>query len=267
MPLDTVITALDDGRYGKQYRGVEYGVAFPRVRVLSLGAGVQSTVMLLMAERGLLRHKPDVALFADTGWEPQPVYDILKWLESEVKTIPIVRVSQGGRNLRNETVFGHPQHLAKTGKVFQIAPLHTVEVETGKKGMGVRQCTNQFKIEPIHKYVRREMLKLRPRQRMPKDTLCEMWLGITTDEGLRQKDSRDHWIHNYYPLISEKGMSREDCAGWFSEHYPGRPLAKSSCAGCPYRSAKSWIWLKHNDPKAWEDTVWVDAQIRVGAGK
>ena len=40
-------------------------------RSLSLGAGVQSTVLALMAERG--DHglsKPDVAIFADTGWEP-----------------------------------------------------------------------------------------------------------------------------------------------------------------------------------------------------
>ena len=39
--------------------------------MLSLGAGTQSTVMALMAEQGYNgMPKPDLAIFADTGWEP-----------------------------------------------------------------------------------------------------------------------------------------------------------------------------------------------------
>ncbi len=48
------------------------------LKVLSLGAGVQSSVMLLMADRGLLGDKPDVAIFADTQWEPKEVYEHLE---------------------------------------------------------------------------------------------------------------------------------------------------------------------------------------------
>jgi 3'-phosphoadenosine 5'-phosphosulfate sulfotransferase (PAPS reductase)/FAD synthetase len=41
------------------------------VRVISLGAGVQSTTVLLLAHRGELPGGPvDYAIFADTGWEP-----------------------------------------------------------------------------------------------------------------------------------------------------------------------------------------------------
>ena len=57
----------------------------------------------------------------------------------------------------------------------------------------------------------RELLGLRPRQRVPAGTTVEMWLGISTDEAIRMKDSRDRWITNRYPLI-EVGMSRRDCA-------------------------------------------------------
>lgn len=39
------------------------------LKILSLGAGVQSTTLLLLAERGELE-RPDRAIFADTGWEP-----------------------------------------------------------------------------------------------------------------------------------------------------------------------------------------------------
>ena len=43
------------------------------LQVLSLGGGVQSTVMALMADSGYEgMEKPAFGLFADTGWEPQP---------------------------------------------------------------------------------------------------------------------------------------------------------------------------------------------------
>lgn len=48
----------------------------PTIRTLSLGAGVQSTTLLLMSLDGTLP-KVDYAIFADTGWEPQRVYDHL----------------------------------------------------------------------------------------------------------------------------------------------------------------------------------------------
>ncbi len=53
-----------------------------RLRVLSLGAGVQSTTLALMAAHGVVGPMPDCAIFADTGWEPKAVYDHLAWLRS-----------------------------------------------------------------------------------------------------------------------------------------------------------------------------------------
>ena len=50
-----------------------------KLRCLSLGAGVQSTTMALMAAHGALTPMPDCAIFADTGWEPEAVYDHLDW--------------------------------------------------------------------------------------------------------------------------------------------------------------------------------------------
>jgi 3'-phosphoadenosine 5'-phosphosulfate sulfotransferase (PAPS reductase)/FAD synthetase len=71
----------------------------PGLRVLSLGAGVQSSTMLLMACEGLIE-RPDCAIFADTGWEPGKVYRWLKVLEGHAAAagIPLHRVAKG--NLR-----------------------------------------------------------------------------------------------------------------------------------------------------------------------
>ena len=67
-----------------------------RLRVLSLGAGVQSTTLALMAAHGEIGPMPDCAIFADTGWEPNAVYEHLAWLGSpNVLPFPIHIVSAG----------------------------------------------------------------------------------------------------------------------------------------------------------------------------
>lgn len=69
----------------------------PTIRVLSLGAGRQSTTIALLSAEGVLP-KLDAAIFADTGWEPQGVYDHLDRLERDVLKpagIPLYRVSNG----------------------------------------------------------------------------------------------------------------------------------------------------------------------------
>jgi hypothetical protein len=54
----------------------------PTIRTLSLGAGVQSTTLLLMSLEGMLP-KLDCAIFADTGWEPQRVYEHLDLISAQ----------------------------------------------------------------------------------------------------------------------------------------------------------------------------------------
>jgi 3'-phosphoadenosine 5'-phosphosulfate sulfotransferase (PAPS reductase)/FAD synthetase len=44
-----------------------------KLKILSLGAGVQSSTLLLMACKGIIE-KPNLAIFADTGWESQATY-------------------------------------------------------------------------------------------------------------------------------------------------------------------------------------------------
>lgn len=53
------------------------------LRVLSLGAGVQSTTLALVAAHGEITPMLDCAVFADTGEEPAGVYRHLAWLQSE----------------------------------------------------------------------------------------------------------------------------------------------------------------------------------------
>jgi 3'-phosphoadenosine 5'-phosphosulfate sulfotransferase (PAPS reductase)/FAD synthetase len=63
------------------------------LNILSLGAGVQSSTMALMAAHGELP-MPDCAIFADTQWEPKAIYKHLDWLEKQLP-FPVHRVTAG----------------------------------------------------------------------------------------------------------------------------------------------------------------------------
>ncbi|MFQ5591612.1 MAG: hypothetical protein ACE5HE_10650 [Phycisphaerae bacterium] len=52
------------------------------LRILNLGAGVQSTTLAFMAHNGAIPAF-DYAIFADTQGEPKAVYAHLKWLIAE----------------------------------------------------------------------------------------------------------------------------------------------------------------------------------------
>jgi 3'-phosphoadenosine 5'-phosphosulfate sulfotransferase (PAPS reductase)/FAD synthetase len=118
----------------------------PKLIILSLGAGVQSSTMALMAAEGHIRPMPDCAIFADTGYEPPGVYEYLDWLEKQLP-FPVYRVMKG--NIRDDMV-----NSVDHGTRFPTAPFYTVNAETGKKGMLMRQCTNDYKIQPIRKKIR-----------------------------------------------------------------------------------------------------------------
>ena len=62
--------------------------------IISLGAGVQSSTMALMAAHGEITPMPDCAIFADTQWEPRGVYQWLSWLETQLP-FPVHRVTAG----------------------------------------------------------------------------------------------------------------------------------------------------------------------------
>lgn len=219
------------------------------MHLLSLGAGVQSSTLALMAACGEIGPMPDAAIFADTQWEPRKVYEWLDWLETQLP-FPVIRVTAG--SLRDAVI----AEKNSTGQRFASVPWFVRNAD-GSKGMGRRQCTKEYKIAPIIK-AKRALLGYRPRQRIPAGA-CVTWIGISTDEAARMKPSTELWSVNRYPLI-EAGMSRGHCLAWMMSHgYPQPP--KSSCIGCPYHSDDEWRRIKA-DPEAWADAVHVDSLIR-----
>lgn len=221
--------------------------------VISLGAGVQSSVMAIMAAKGEFP-KPDCAIFADTGYEPKSVYNYLNLLKKIVK-FPIYQVSKG--NIKNDII-----NSIKNNTKFPTAPFFTQNAITGKKGMLRRQCTFDYKISVIRKKLR-ELCNVGYRKRFPKDKYIEQWIGISTDEIQRMKPARDPYILNRHPLI-EMNMSRQDCINWMKKNEFPLP-EKSACIMCPYHNDAYWHFMKTERPSEFADAVQFDKNIRTGA--
>lgn len=234
--------------------------------VLSLGAGVQSSALALLSaagEHGL--EPPDFAVFADTGWEPSEVYTHLAWLEQQLP-YPVIRTeSQSGSSIKDNI---KADRSGKGYAGFTGVPFYSIN-PNGKRSQGKRQCTTDYKIEPIRRAIRSEM-GVGYRQRMPRNVRIEMWLGLSVDEIWRAR-KRPVKPNNYtvyrYPLI-ELGWTRDYCRQWFKERFRGRELPRSACVGCPYRSLEEWSHLRAVAPEEFNEAADIESQMvrRDGSG-
>lgn len=160
-------------------------------RILSLGAGVQSTALFILGCEGEVVPKIDAAVFADTRWEPRHVMEHLKNLQKfgAEYDVPVYLASRG--SLPEDVL--NPQVYATIPAWTQTAEYEDVPVEWGKcptclgenpltilgdevcedchntcvvpvrferrhtkspKGRVKRQCTPKYKIEVIQRQVR-----------------------------------------------------------------------------------------------------------------
>ncbi len=216
------------------------------LRYLSLGAGVQSTALYLMACEGVVGPKPDVAIFADTQSEPKHVYTHLEWLRKNFgHIIPIANVTVG--SLRDKAV------------ADEFTPIPFWVEREGRASLGRRQCTREFKLEAVKKEVRRR-LGLSKGERAAGKYRVECWIGISVDEAMRAKPSWDSWIENRFPLLYDVPMRRGQCLDWMDRHdypLPGR----SACTFCPFQGHREWVAMRDRDPDSFEDACQVDEAI------
>lgn len=218
------------------------------LRILSLGAGVQSTTLLHMMIAGEIE-PPDHVIFADTGWEPKPVYAHLAKLETlmEKHEIKFHKVSAG--NIRSDTL--------DFGKRWVSMPLY-LRAPDGTKGMVRRQCTSEYKIAPLLK-IQRELVGLAKGARS-KEHLATTIIGISWDETQRMRDPAFSWLRNEYPLVDKK-ITRQMCLDWCADHGLELP-PRSACIGCPFKSDHEWRLLRDTMPDEWADAVDYDHQLR-----
>lgn len=224
-----------------------------RAPVLNLGAGVQSSVLLLMACTGELEERgiepPEVAVFADTQDEPSDVLEWLPLLRMEAHRAGIKLVEGTAGNIREDVL------AVTTGDRKRVSnPPLFVQDAKGQKQMIPRGCTRDYKIRVIRK-------ELRALGYGPKRPVVS-YMGLTTDEVERMKPSDVAWQSISYPLI-DLGMSRHDCELWLQRNgFP--PAPKSACVICPMRSDAGWRQMKIERPDEFARAAAFDRAVRTG---
>ena len=217
-------------------------------RILNLGAGTQSSVLLIMADRGDIE-AVKMAIFADTGDEPREVYEHLGWLERQMHNTPIVRVQAG--DLVKESLIYQESHKGVDGRYASL-PLFT------PTGMQPRQCTKYYKVIPIARYVRKHVLGLAVRQHVSKETKVTQLFGISFDERERMAKPRVKFVEHQYPFVDLRWRRHkviELAEKWFPDH----TFPRSACKRCPYRNDQELLDLT---PEEFEEVCVYDDAIR-----
>lgn len=216
------------------------------IHIISLGAGVQSSCMSLMAAAGEITPMPVAAIFADTQDEPASVYKWLDWLEKQLP-FPVRRVTRGSLQDRCcSTGFSKKNNKVAFSSIPAYVQWKDDQGNIAGEGLIPRQCTRDFKIDPITKAINAE--------RRERKAYAIQWVGISIDEIYRAKEHRNSpRITNRWPLM-EKRMSRQGCLSWMSNRgFPAPP--RSACVYCPYHSDTEWKRLKDDEPREFQKAV------------
>ncbi len=222
-------------------------------RAFSFGGGVQSTAVLVMQARGLLRNPYDAFVFANVG-EDSENPATLAYIEQHAKPyaqahgiefVELRKIMHG----QSETL------LHYIGRMERNIP---IPVYMANGAPGNRGCTERFKIEVVDRWLRDQGL-----QRVI------MGLGISLDEYWRARDTDWHDHHagrNFgfakkreYPLI-EAMKRRTDCHTLITE--AGLPVPpKSSCWFCPFSRRGHWQDLHDHQPEQFQKAIDLETDI------
>lgn len=241
--------------------------------ILNLGAGVQSTTLYLMSMAGECP-RFEAAIFADTGEESEATYSHLEWLKT-LHGPPILVRSIG--KLGDHLLIGQNS----TGYHFAAIPAFTTKADIPSStdvGRRPRQCSKEYKVEVIERCIRREILGLRPRQRVPKDHGIVQHFGISLDEAGRAtrlwerhhigtrtegKDDKIRVTKTPFPprfILIERQMTRANCQDYLETRVPHQ-TPRSACVFCPFKTDAEWQRTK-TIPGDWERAVQVDTGLR-----
>lgn len=201
-------------------------------KFISFSGGVESTTMCV-----LFGDKAD-AIFADTGFEHEELYNRLLLVENKVQEIhgndfKIIKVRRDGETL--------PEYI-KSSKFYP--------------SFGARFCTRMYKIEPIDDYLEQF-----------ESEGAEILIGLNSDEADdRTGNYMDlKWVTYSYPLI-DAGVNREMCKSILSHvgllpNFPAY-MKRGGCIGCYMKSKKEFQAMAVLNPKEYDAVADLEETIQ-----
>jgi hypothetical protein len=206
------------------------------LRVVSFGAGVQSTAILVLAARRIIDY--ETFLFANVGADSEHPAT-LRYLREVAAPfaaehgLTVHELHRFRRDGSRETLYGR---LTRPGS--RSLPIPVRMPRTGAPGR--RACTSDFKIAPIGRWLRAHGAG--------RDNPATVAIGFSTDEIHRcNRKAAQPWEIPEYPLI-DLGLNRAACQRVIAQ--AGLPIPpRSACWFCPYRRPATWAETRRDTPE------------------
>lgn len=236
------------------------------MKILSCGAGMQSSALHLMScENALakIRGEPpvwpqvpiyDISIFCDLGFEPP-------WVKKQVEFLANAGHSCGVPLVILDSPL-YTDFMENFGERRTISiPWWTIK-EDGHKSKMPRNCTIDYKVELISKYVRWELLGYKKGQRLREEDkkAHEMHMGFSAEEARRCKENPNPMFVNKFPLV-EMVLTRADNYAYIKDVW-GLETRASACAFCPFHKNYFFKFLRENEPEQYAQVVGVDELLR-----
>lgn len=221
---------------------------------------MQSTALALMACENVQhpgRHPfvpvYDLIAFCDLGKEPP-------WVMDQVAFIQDACLAAGIKFAVLKSPL-YQDYLQDFGKKRVVSiPFWTIGPD-GKKGKMMRNCTMDYKIGLIQKYVRWELLGYKKGQRTkPEDLKAhEMHIGFSAEEKRRCSENPHKMFVNHFPLV-EMGLERKDNYAYIKDVW-GLETKASACTFCPFHRNYFFQHIKENEPQEYRELVEFDEML------
>lgn len=192
----------------------------------------------------------DLIAFCDLGEEPPWVYDQVEFIAKACEDADIKFI------VLNTHLY--EDYLNNFGKSRVVSiPFWTIN-EDGKKGKMMRNCTMDYKINAIQKYVRWTLLGYKKGARTkPEDMKAhEMHIGFSFEEKQRCKDNPHQMFINKFPLVN-LCLERKHNFAYIKDVW-GLETKASACNICPFHRNYFFKHLRENHQTEYFKVVQLD---------
>lgn len=228
------------------------------MRILSFGAGMQSTALALMSCENALAGKPihphvpvyDAVIFCDLGLEPSWVLKQMEFTKNACESagifFKVLDTPLYQDFVRN---FGERRTIS--------IPWWTIR-DDGHKSKMPRNCTIDYKVDEITKYVRWTLLGYRKGQRLKEEDFKahEMHMGFSIEESRRCHENPHKLFVNRFPLV-DMGWDRAHSYQYILENW-GLDTKASACAFCPFHRNYFYRYIRENEPETYRCVEHID---------
>lgn len=211
-----------------------------RVQVWSCGGGTQSAAIAALIVRGQMP-KPDLAAMVDTEREKTGTWD---YVYGTIKPA----LAAVGVNLqiicRSDFMTVNDLYSTTGGLLLPV-----FSTQGGRKGKMTNFCSTEWKKRVLTRWLRAQGV-----------LQCDCWMGISTDEIKRVRNSSALWFQYKYPLV-DMALNRKQCVEIVAQMgWPKPP--RSSCWMCPNMTNEEWRDMRDAYPTDFEAAVLLEAEVR-----